>query len=113
MTNTMTRKEALTIAIAAVEDARAKEVLEHMLTKLTEPKKAAYKPKPETLQFREDVFDLLNSGDKAPMTNKQVATYLNVSTQKSSSALRALVKDGRVVRNEPEIKKEPATFAVA
>lgn len=113
MAEKMTQKQALAIAIEALEGTEhveAVEVLTKMLEQKSKPRE--HKVKPEVAEFRMAVLEMLK-GASGPMTNKEVAETMEVSPQKASAALRFLVGEGAVSRMEGEKKSEPATFVAA
>lgn len=113
MAEKMTQKQALAIAIEALEGTEHTEAVE-VLTKMLEQKSKPrqHKVKPEVEMFREAVLAMLQSAT-GPMTNKEVAEAMEVSSQKASAALRFLVKEELVIRTEGEKKSEPTTFVAA
>lgn len=113
MAEKMTQKQALAIAIEALEGTEHTEAVE-VLTKMLEQKSKPrqHKVKPEVEMFREAVLAMLQ-GATGPMTNKEVAEAMEVSSQKASAALRFLVKEELVIRTEGEKKSEPTTFVAA
>lgn len=113
MAEKMTQKQALAIAIEALEGTEHTEAVE-VLTKMLEQKSKPrqHKVKPEVEMFREAVLAMLQEAT-GPMTNKEVAEAMEVSSQKASAALRFLVKEELVVRTEGEKKSEPTTFVAA
>lgn len=109
----MTQKQALAIAIEALEGTGQNEaagVLIKMLEQKTKPRER--KVKPEVEEFRANVLEALR-GAEGPMTGKMVAGALEVSVQKASAALRFLVESGAAVKLEGEKKSDPAMYAVA
>lgn len=108
----MTQKQALAIAIEALEgagQAEAVKVLTKMLEQKSKPRERKANPEVET--FREAVLDMLREAE-GPMTNKEVAEAMQVSPQKASAALRFLVQGQYVTRVEGEKKSDPATFVI-
>ena len=116
MTETKTTQKDLYARIAAYM-ADDPEIVSFCAKKIEQIEKAAARPRKkqvnqEVIDFRENVFNTLAT--KAdPVTNKDLAAEFGVSAQKMSAALRMLVKEGRVLRIEPEKKSGAASFAVA
>ena len=103
----MTQKQALAIAIEALEGTGQDEamgVLVKMLEQKSKPRER--KANPEVEAFRMQVLEVLK-GAEGPMTGKEVAGTLEVSVQKASAALRFLVEAGVAVKLEGE-KSIPA-----
>lgn len=116
MTETKTTQKDLYARIATLL-ADDPEIVEFCEKKIAQIERNAARPRKtkvnqEVVDFRENVFNkLVEIGE--PVTNKDMAAEFGVSAQKMSAALRFLVKDGRVIRNEGEKKSAPATFTVA
>ena len=109
----MTQKQALAIAIEALEGTgqdEAVKVLAKMLEQKSKPRER--KVKPEVEAFRAEVLEVLK-GAEGPMTGKEVAGVLEVSVQKASAALRFLVEGGMAMKVEGEKKSDPAMYAIA
>lgn len=99
------------IAVALADDP---EIVEFCQKKIAQIERNAARPRKakvnqEVVDFRENVYNkLVEIGDY--VTNKDLAAEFGVSAQKMSAALRFLVKEGRVIRQEGEKKSAPATF---
>lgn len=94
----MTQKECYArIMEVMADDPEIVEFCEHKIAQLSKPK--SRKVNPEAAAFRESVAVHLAEVDE-PMTNKALAEVMDVSSQKMSAALRALVKEGIIVRIE-------------
>ena len=109
----MTQKQALAIAIEALEGTgqdEAVKVLAKMLEQKSKPRER--KVKPEVEAFRVEVLEVLK-GAEGPMTGKEVAGVLEVSVQKASAALRFLVEGEMAMKVEGEKKSDPAMYAIA
>ena len=109
----MTQKQALAIAIEALEGTGQDEamgVLVKMLEQKSKPRER--KANPEVEAFRMQVLEVLK-GAEGPMTGKEIAGTLEVSVQKASAALRFLVEAGAAVKLEGEKKSDPAMYAIA
>lgn len=116
----MTQVEALEIAVAALEDGEAKDVLAGMIEKRKAPRKPRVNQ--AAIDFAERVAEFLGTAE-GPLTNGEIATALSngaekgedgyVSFQKVAAAIRRLEKDERVVRIEGEKAKDKATFVLA
>lgn len=107
----ITRKDLFArIAETMADDAEVVAMCEKYIEQLSKPRER--KVKPEVEEFRMAVIQLfVNAG--VEMTNKQVAEAMQVSSQKSSAALRTLVERGMIVRVEGEKKSDPAVFHLA
>lgn len=75
-------------------------------------KPRASKPKPETVEFRKNVADLMKTQTGA-MTAKMVAETLGASTQKASAALRFLANEGVLTVIEGEKAKDAKSYQLA
>lgn len=104
----MTQKEMYAhIAEVMADDAEVVEFCNKKLEQLNKPRKP--RTNPEAEEFAESVYQVVIDADN-PVTNKDVATALEVKAQKAAAGLKRLVKAGRVVRND---ENKPATFTVA
>lgn len=83
------------------------EFCESRLAILNKPRKT--KANTESIAFAESVLEALKTKAE-PVTNKDMATEFEVSSQKMSAALRRLVKEGAAVRHEGKGSKVPTTF---
>lgn len=97
----MTRKEALEIAIAAV-DGEAKEVLEKMYAQVTKPRKKSDAPtKTQILNMNlaEACYAAISEKGEA-VTSKWIIEHVNglLTPQKCTAVMRLLVNDGRVTK---------------
>ena len=120
MAEVITRKVALEVAIAAVENEEVRKVLEKMHAQICKPRKKAG-TKPETLEFRAAVATFLAEAD-GPQKNADIVVGMNdgvekgeegyISFQKVAAALRALEADGTVVRIKAEKPSGKDTFAL-
>ena len=113
MTETKTTQKDLyaRIAEAMADDPEIVAFCEKKIEQIERNAARPRKPKinQEVVDFRENVYNALaNCGEF--MTNKELAAQFGVSAQKMSAALRYLVKEGRVTRQEGERKSDPATF---
>jgi predicted Rossmann fold nucleotide-binding protein DprA/Smf involved in DNA uptake len=70
------------------------------------------KVKPEVIEFRAAVAEFVASKDE-PVTAKAVAEAFEVSTQKASAALRALVAEGEVIAHDGEKARDAKTYEIA
>ena len=107
----MTKKEALTIAIAALSNDNTNDevvtTLRNMIAALDKRAETPRKPsakelakKEETALFRAKVVDAMSQEPNRLWQVKELADLLEVSTPKMSAALTALKKEGRVKREE-------------
>lgn len=107
----ITRKDLFVrIAEEMAHDAEVVEMCNKYIEQLSKPRERKANPEVET--FRAAVLEMLQ-GAAGPMTNKEIAAEMAVSTQKSAAALRNLVERGAVIRTEGEKKSDPATFVAA
>lgn len=75
------------------------EFCERKIAQLNKPK--VRKANPDVVAFRDSVLVTLGEIGH-PVTNKELAEELDVSSQKVSSALRYLIKEGAVMRFEED-----------
>ena len=114
MTNKMTKKVALGIAIEAIgaTNVEATEVLTNMVAQLDKRAKAPKKPTKVQIAnegIKAEIVTFLNGAD-APMGAKEIADGMGIeSWQKVSALLKQLKDEGAVVRSEVKGK---ALFAV-
>lgn len=98
-----THRDLFARAFAIVSDSTApdkSEVADFLagrIVALDKRKVAKRAPKPETLAARLDALDVLTDAERA-MTATEVATAIDVSVQRATAALTALVKAGSVTR---------------
>lgn len=106
-----TRKELFErIANTMMDDAEVVEMCEKYIAALSKPRKK--KENTAAIEFAASVATYM-SEHEAPFTNKDLAAAFEVSPQKMSAALRRLVEEGTVVRNDAEKAKDPTTFTLA
>jgi len=97
----MTRKEALELAIAAVENEEAKEVLTKMHAQVTKPRKKSDGPS-KTRLINENLaakcVAAIEGHDK--VTSKWLIEHVNglLTPQKTTAVMKIAVEDGRAVR---------------
>lgn len=114
---TLTQVKALEIAAEVLAaDGRYGEAV-MVLNKMIKSKRRSYAkraagPRPEAIDFYERVAEELQNLD-APITNKDMAARLEVSTQKVAAAFRYLVAKERVIRIEGEKKSDRPMFRIA
>lgn len=113
MTETKTTQKDLYARIAAymADDPEVVAFCEKKIEQIERNAARPRKPKvnQEVADFRESVYAALVEHGEF-MTNKDLAAQFGVSAQKMSAALRYLVKEGRITRQEGERKSDPATF---
>ena len=107
----MTKKVAFALALDALkvmdsaEAAEAVEVVEKELARLervaSKAKSGETKADKEKAEFRQTVLELVADSDH-PVRSAEVAKALDVSVQKATAALTALVKDGALVKGQGE-----------
>lgn len=124
MAETMTKKEMFELAKGAmlgttVLTNEQVDAVVAMFDKQIEQlsKKREPKVNTEAIEFAASVADYMG-GYGMPdgfegFTNKMLAEAFEVSPQKMAAALRRLVKDGTVIRHEPETAKGVALFTLA
>lgn len=115
---TVAQKFAATIAILAgeapeIEFDRAQAIafLEDRAEK-AKSKPRAKKVDPEKEEFRKAVASFL-AEQAEPVTAKVVAEGMEVSTQKASAALRALVAEDVAIAIAPEKARDAKTYVIA
>lgn len=103
-----TQKEMFAyIAEAMAHDAEVVEFCEKKVAQLSKPRK--HKVNTEAAEFAAGVATYMADAE-GPLTNKEIATGLDVKTQKSAAALKRLVSEGVVIRND---ETKPSTFTLA
>ena len=111
MADKITRKDLFArIAETMKDDPEVVAMCEKYIAQLSKPR--VHKTKPEVVEFRAAVASYLADAEE-PMTNKELATAMNVSAQKMAAALRWLVENGNVIRTDGEKKNDPAVFVIA
>lgn len=98
-----------------VDGFTVEEAIEFLMDRAEKAKskpRAAKGPNPETIEFRAAVATALSEFDE-PVTAKQMAEKLKVSTQKASAALRALVQEDVAVVYAGEKARDAKTYALA
>ena len=118
MTNKMTNKVALEIAIASVKasgNMEAVEKLEKMLAQVEKKNSADRKPtatQKENIGLKESILAFMEVGKQYTITDlmKGCAEIAGLSNQKVSALVRQLLLDGKVTREE--IKRK-AYFSLA
>ena len=107
----VTRKDLFArIAEEMAHDAEVVAMCEKYIAQLS--KKRERKANPEVEEFRASLASFLANAE-GPMTNKEIAAAMGVSTQKSAAGLRYLVEKGLVIRTDGEKKSDPAIFVIA
>ena len=106
----MTQVEALEIAVAALEDGEAKDILVHMIE--TKRKPRAKRENKEAVAFRAEILAAMAELD-GPQKAGEIAAGMGVSPQKVANNLRVLVADGKVEKIDGEKAKDAATYVLA
>lgn len=106
----VTQKEALGAAIAAVEDEKAKAVLQHMLDMKNKPR--VKRENKEAIAFREELVKTLRGID-GPRKAGEIAELVNDKPQRVANNLKILVEEGRVQKFPGEKAKDAATYQIA
>ena len=106
----MTQVEALEIAVAAVENEEAREVLAHMIE--TKRKPRAKRENKEAAAFREEILKTM-AGIDGPRKAGEIAEIMEVKPQRVANNLRVLVEAGKVEKIEGEKAKDAATYVLA
>lgn len=100
----MTRKEALEIAIAAVENEEATEVLNKMLEQVSKPRKRAEGPSKARRENERLLADVISAiEDKGePVTSKWITEHVRglLTPQKVTAVAKIGIENGSLVRNK-------------
>lgn len=100
----MTRKEALEIAIAAVENEEATEVLSKMLEQVSKPRKRAEGPSKARRENERLLADVISAiEDKGePVTSKWITEHVRglLTPQKVTAVAKIGIENGSLVRNK-------------
>ena len=111
MAEKMTQKEMFAhIAEALAGDAQVVEFCEKKIAQLSKPRKPRVNS--EAIAFAEDVYATLKEAE-VPATNMELAQSFEVSSQKMAAALRRLVEEGKVIRQEGEKAKDKPVYLCA
>ena len=107
----MTQVQALEIAVEALEEGEARDILAGMIEKR---KNVTRKPRinKEAEAFRAGLVEFLGAAD-APLTNKELADHFGVKPQKVANNIRIMEKAGTVVRIRGEKASDKDRFAAA
>lgn len=100
----MTRKDALTIAIASCENEEAREVLKKMLEQVSKPRKKAEGPS-KTRRDNEVLLESLLEAIEAhgePVTSKWVTEHVRgiMTPQKATAVAKIGLDSGRLIRTK-------------
>ena len=109
--NTPTQKVLFArIAERCADDPEIVALCEKKIEQLSKPR--VRKENAEVVEFRNAVASWL-SEQEGPVTNAECAAALEVSSQKSASALNWLAAEGIAVKVVGEKSKDKATYAIA
>ena len=100
----MTRKDALTIAIASVENEEAKDVLRKMLEQVSKPRKRAEGPtkaRRENEKLLATLLEMMEAKGE-PVTSKWITEHVRGITtpQKATAVAKIGLDDGRLVKTK-------------
>lgn len=99
----MTRKDALTIAIASVENEEAKEVLTKMLAQVSKPRKKSDTPT-KTQLINANLADKCVAAMEGhdAVTSKWLIEHVAglMTPQKTTAVMKVAIEDGRVIKTK-------------
>ena len=104
MAEKMTRKDALEIAIASVENEEAKDVLRKMLAQVTKPRKRAEGPSKARRENEALLVAMIEAIEAKgePVTSKWITEHVRgiLTPQKVTAVARIGIDDGRLIRTK-------------